>query len=116
MSNSLLLKNCEITGPTRNTITLMDNAICLVSSSLLEGFLNVIIEAMARWLCVISINSADIVSNLANGINVIGVNIKDEIALSDAILRVFSESNLVDMSQRNIEIASKFKWSEISTS
>ena len=90
-----LERDIEFLGFQKNPFKYMVNSSVFVLSSLYEGFGNVIVEAMALGLPVISTDCpsgpSEIINDKKNGIL---VPVKDEKALADAILSVLTNSQL----------------------
>lgn len=104
-----LERDIEFLGFQKNPFKYMRNATVFVLSSLYEGFGNVIVEAMALGLPVISTDCPSGPSEIIeNGKNGLLVKVGDENDLAHAILNVLTNNNLRENLGREAKIRADF--------
>lgn len=104
-----LEKDIEFAGFQKNPFKYMDRASLFVLSSLYEGFGNVIVEAMALGLPVISTDCpsgpSEIIENRKNGLL---VPVRDEHALAQSILSILTNQDLKDSLGKEAKLRAQF--------
>ncbi len=106
-------KNVIFTGsiPRENIMDYLQISDLFVLPSLSEGFPNVILEAMAAELPIVTTNFEGSSEIVEDGVNGFIVQTKNSKALADGIAEILDDSNVKQsMSARNREAVAKYDW------
>lgn len=110
-----IAEHVHLVGWKKNPFAIMANAEIFALSSKIEGFGNVIVEAMALGLPIVCTNGAGGPSEiLSNGEHGFLVPVGDEKKLSDAIIKLLQDSQLLNLYKaKSLERANDFNVEKI---
>lgn len=115
LANELGLKNVTFHPASKNPGQILKEAGIFVSTSIYEGFPNVVLEAMANAVPTISTLSTDIITEFSQKNALIPVHVGDFNSLADSIIKLISSESLRKYySENGHELAQKFSWEGVS--
>lgn len=113
-ATNLGLKKIAFNAEQENIVEKMIESRLLVSTSKVEGFPNVVLEAMSCGLPVISTKSTDVITELSSSGGVIAVEIGDFKEIAKNILMILADQDYyADLRKKNLEISKNYSWSNV---
>jgi 2-polyprenyl-6-hydroxyphenyl methylase/3-demethylubiquinone-9 3-methyltransferase len=112
--SNLNLKNVLLKGATEQIRDVLDSVEILVSSSIFEGFPNVVLEAMARGCAVVATQSSDVIELFAKEGAVIETEIKNHNQMEEKLRQLMEDhEGRINLQVAAINLSERFTWSEI---